>query len=100
MLLANFQKEKVDDATLARVKTKTRAGLIHQLDSNAGLAQLLAEYYVSYGDWRKLFTAIDDIEKVTADDVQRVARQYFNPDNRTIALTYQPATAAPTGGAK
>ena len=99
-LLANFQKEKVDDATLARVKTKTRAGLIHQLDSNAGLAQLLAEYYVSYGDWRKLFTAIDDIEKVTADDVQRVARQYFNPDNRTIALTYQPATAAPAGGAK
>ncbi|MES1257920.1 MAG: pitrilysin family protein [Acidobacteriota bacterium] len=104
-LLTAFQKEKVDEATLARVKTKTRAGLIHQLDSNSGLAQLLAEYYVNYGDWRKLFTAIEDIDKVTASDVQRVARQYFNPENRTTALTYQtstvpPAASAPGGEAK
>lgn len=89
--LARFQKEKVDDASLARVKTKTRAGLIRQLDSNSGLAQLLATYYVNYGDWRKLFTAIEDIDKVTVDDVQRVAKKYFTPENRTIAQTYQPA---------
>jgi predicted Zn-dependent peptidase len=103
-VLANFQKDKVDEAALARVKTKTRAGLIAQLDSNAGLAQLLALYYVNYGDWRKLFTSIDDIDKVTAEDVQRVARQYFIPQNRTVAMTYQPAAGTPaapaTGGAK
>ena len=97
-VLENFKKEKVDAATLARVKTRTRAGLIHQLDSNAGLAQLLASYHVNYGDWRKLFTSLEDIEKVTADDVQRVAKQYFTPQNRTIALTVQPAE--PTGAAK
>jgi predicted Zn-dependent peptidase len=97
-LLANFQKDKVDEAALARVKTKTRAGLIHQLDSNFGLAQLLASYYVNYGDWRKLFTSIDDIDKVTAGDVQRVARQYFTPQNRTVALTYQPASGVPATG--
>ena len=34
-------------------------------------------YYANYGDWRKLFTDLDDIDKVTADDVQRVAAQYF-----------------------
>jgi predicted Zn-dependent peptidase len=87
-ILANFEKEKVDEVTLARVKVKTRAGLIRQLDSNEGLAQLLASYYANYGDWRKLFTSIDDIDKVTADDVQRVAKQYFTPRNRTIALIY------------
>ena len=97
-ILANFQKEKIDDATLARVKIRTRAGLIRQLDNNAGLAQLLALYYANYGDWKKLFTSIDDIEKVTPDDVQRVAKQYFTPQNRTIALTYQPVPAE--GGAK
>ena len=68
----------MDDATLARVKTRTRAGLIRQLDSNAGLAQLLASYYANYGDWRKLFTSLDEIDKVTADDVQRVARAIFH----------------------
>ena len=89
-----FKNTKVDDATLARTKTKTRAGLIRQLDSNAGLAQLLSSYQANYGDWRKLFTSIDDIDKVTADDVQRVARKYLVPENRTVALTYNPAEGA------
>ena len=90
-VIANFKNTLVDDATLARTKTKTRAGLIRQLDSNSGLAQLLSSYQALYGDWRKLFTTIDDIDKVTAADVQRVAREYLTPDNRTIALTYKPA---------
>ena len=93
-LIANLKKEKVDEAALARVKTRTRAGLIRQLDDNAGLAQLLASYYANYGDWKKLFTSLDEIDKVTADDVKRVAAQYFTHENRTVAVTYQPAEAA------
>jgi predicted Zn-dependent peptidase len=89
IVIANLKKEKVDEAALARVKTRTRAGLIRQLDDNAGLAQLLASYYANYGDWKKLFTQLDEIDKVTADDVQRVARQYFTTENRTVAATFQ-----------
>jgi len=89
-LIADLQKTKVDDASLARVKIRTRATLIRQLDDNAGLAQLLANYYGAYGDWKKLFTSLDEVDKVTADDVQRVAKKYFTPDNRTVALTFQP----------
>jgi predicted Zn-dependent peptidase len=89
-LLERFRNETVDAETLERVKTKTRAGLIRQLDSNRGLASLLTTYHAIYGDWRKLFTSIQDIEKVTAGDVQRVARQYFVPESRTTAFTYQP----------
>jgi predicted Zn-dependent peptidase len=93
-IIANLQKEKVDEAALARVKTRTRAGVIRQLDDNAGLAQLLASYYANYGDWKKLFTSLDEIDKVTADDVQRVAKKYFTAENRTVAVTYQPEGAA------
>jgi predicted Zn-dependent peptidase len=89
-LIKNLQAAKVDEAALARVKTRTRAELIRQLDNNAGLANMLASYYANYGDWRKLFTSIDEIDKVTADDVQRVMRQYFVATNRTVALTIQP----------
>lgn len=94
-IIANLQKQKVDDASLARVKTRTRASLIRQLDNNAGLAQLLAEYYANFGDWKRLFTDIDEIDKVTAADVQRVAREYFTPGNRTVGITVQPSTAPP-----
>jgi predicted Zn-dependent peptidase len=93
-LIANLQKTKVDEAALARVKTRTRAGLIRQLDDNAGLAQLLASYYANYGDWKKLFTSLDEIDKVTADDVQRVAAKYFTRENRTVAVTFQPEGGA------
>jgi predicted Zn-dependent peptidase len=55
---------------------------------------LLTDYYVSYGDWRKLFTSIDDIDKVTAEDVRRVARKYFVTNSRTLAFEFQPAANA------
>jgi len=90
VIIANLQKEKVDPEALSRVKTRTRANLIRQLDNNASLAQMLTEYYANFGDWKKLFTSLDDIDKVTADDVQRVAKQYFTPDNKTVAQTVIP----------
>ncbi len=96
-VLEKFKTEKVDAETLARVKTKARAALIRQLDSNSGMATQLTSYYVNYGNWRKLFTALDEVNKVTADDVQRVARQYFIPNSRTVAVTVQPKKV---GGAK
>jgi len=102
-IIAGLQKDKIDEAAMARIRTRTRASLIHQLDNNSGLAQLLAEYYVNYGDWRRLFTSLDEIDRVTADDVQRVARKYFVSTNRTVALTYQPpepADAPAAGGAQ
>ena len=98
-LLAQFKARKVDAETLARVKTKARAGVIRRLDDNAGLAQMLATYYASYGDWRKLFTSIDDLNRVTADDVQRVARQYFVLPSRTVAYLAQPGPVDTPAGA-
>jgi predicted Zn-dependent peptidase len=97
-VLEKFKAEKVDAATLARVKTKTRASLIRRLDSNPGLASLVTEYYATYGDWRKLFTSLDELNHVTADDVQRVAKECFVPDKRTVA--YVAAPKPPAGGSQ
>jgi predicted Zn-dependent peptidase len=84
-VIDRLKTQKVDDATLQRVKTKLRAELIGKLDGNAELASELNAYQVAYGDWRRLFTELDDIEKVTADDVQRAAVRYFTPEAMTIA---------------
>ena len=90
-VIDRLKNQKVDDETLRRVKTRIRAGVIRELDSNEGLANLLTFYYVNYGDWRKLFTGLEDIDRVTADDVQRVARKYFVTEHRTEALIAAPA---------
>jgi predicted Zn-dependent peptidase len=93
-ILDRLKREKMDDATLQRVKTKVRAGLIRQLDSNTGLASQLPFYSVMYGDWRVMFTGLKDIDKVTAEDVQRVAKQYFVDENRTAVYTIEPTNSA------
>jgi predicted Zn-dependent peptidase len=90
----------VDAETLDRVKTKARAGVIRRLDSNAGLASALATAYANYGDWRKLFTQLDDLNKVTAADVTRVARECFVTNSRTVAYTVNPAAAPSKAGAR
>jgi predicted Zn-dependent peptidase len=84
-VINRLKTEKVDAATLQRVKTKLRAELIGKLDGNAELASELNAYQTAYGDWRRLFTELDQIEKVSADDVQRAAARYFTPETMTIA---------------
>jgi len=86
-LLVRFTAEKIDDRTLQRVKTQARAAVIRRLDSNAGLAASIANDYGSYGDWRKLFTQLDDLNKVTTEDVGRVARTCFVAKRRTLGYT-------------
>ena len=39
---------------------------------------------IATGDWRLAFLFRDNIRKVTADDVYRVAKAYFKPSNRTL----------------
>jgi predicted Zn-dependent peptidase len=95
-IIARVQKEKVDVSAIERIKTKLRAELIRKLDSNSGLASELCSYYVNFGDWRKLFTELDEYDHVTADDVQRVAKTYLIDTTRTVAYTYAPKE----GGAK
>jgi predicted Zn-dependent peptidase len=95
-IIEQMKNTKADDVTLNRVKTKLRADLIRKLASNSGLAAELCSYYVNYGDWRKLFTDLDEYNRVTAEDLQRVAKKYLTPERRTVAYTYVPAE----GGAK
>jgi len=98
--IAKLQNEPVSAEELQSVKTRAKAQLIRQLDSNSGLALQLAAYQTLYGDWRELFREVDEIDKVTPADVQRVARTLFVPSNRTVGMieSAKPAAAPAKGG--
>jgi len=98
-IIERVKREKVDDASLQRVKTKLRADLIRKLDSNSGLAGELSTFAANFGDWRKLFTQLDEYNKVTAEDVQRVAQKYLVDQTRTVAYTFTPPPGAAEQGA-
>lgn len=88
-IIDRVKKEKVDEADLKKVRTQLRAGVINQLGSNSGLASALCNYQANFGDWRKLFTDLDEYNKVTADDVLRVAQKYLVDSSRTVAYTVE-----------
>lgn len=94
-----LKTEKVDEGTLKRIRAQLRLSLISRLETNASLASEVAAYYATYGDWRKLFTELQDFDKVTADDVMRVAKQYFVPEARTSAKIVPVSGARPSGAA-
>ena len=90
-VIERIRTEKVDTDTLQMVKTKARASLIRGLNNNAGLAGALAGNHVAYGDWRQMFRHLDEINGVTADDVQQVAKEYFRREHRTVAYSVKPS---------
>lgn len=88
--IERLKKEKVSPELLEQVKTRARADIVRELGANSGLAGLLAMNQAVLGDWRRVFLDLDDIGKVTAEDVQRVANQYFQKKNRTVAVIVPP----------
>lgn len=84
--LRRLESEPVSAAELKKFRTRARADLIRALDSNQGLAFQLATYQQLFGDWRQLFRRLESYEEVTAEAIQRVARQTFEPANRTVAM--------------
>jgi predicted Zn-dependent peptidase len=84
--IEKLKNELVTPEELAKAKTRARAGLVRQLASNSGLAAQLTFYQVVTGDWRNLFRQLDKIDEVTAEDIQRVAKEYFTTKNRSVGI--------------
>jgi predicted Zn-dependent peptidase len=82
--IERLKTEPVSEAELERVKTQLKAALVRTLDSNMGMASLLAEYDAKTGSWRNVFEQLEAIAAVSAADIQTVARATFVPENRTV----------------
>ncbi len=83
--LDKVKSAAVSDQEMEKAKNILLAGFYQQMRTINSRANLLGSYEVFFGDYRKLFTAADDYGKVTKEDLQRVARQYFTDKNRTVA---------------
>jgi predicted Zn-dependent peptidase len=84
--ISRLMKEPVSPEELGGVKARAKMSLITRLGDNMGLAQELATTENLRGSWRLLFRELDEIDRVTAADVQRVAQKTFLTSNRTVAL--------------
>jgi zinc protease len=88
VLFEELEKVRANEVTAAELRTAKNqllTDLYREMKTISGRANLFGQYELYLGDYRKVFTAQQEIEAVSAADILRVAKQYFNANNRTIA---------------
>jgi predicted Zn-dependent peptidase len=89
-LLERFKSNAPDPLLFARAQAQERASLIGRMTSNRELARQLALHSASYGGWRNLFTTLDNLCRVTPQDLQRAASRCFVATGRTTVYSVPP----------
>ena len=92
--------EKVSVEELDGVKKRARANMLRGLENNAGMAMGLGQTQGLTGDWRNVFKRLENLNAVTAEDVQRVAKATFRDPNKTVALIEPQEEATKAGESK
>ena len=85
---------------IEKARNSAKRSLVASLTSSLSKAVMLSQLAVYYDDPNLINTRYERLSAITAADVQRVANQYFTPQNRTVVITNpKPATPAPGPGA-
>jgi predicted Zn-dependent peptidase len=80
-----LKEELVGDEELRRAKDHLKGSLMLGLESTASRMSNLARQEMYFGKFFTMDELLESIESVSADDVQRIARTFFDP--KQIALT-------------
>jgi zinc protease len=80
-----LQKGPVENQELEKAKNQLEASFIFAQDSLFYQAMLLARHEIA-SSWKRIDEYLPSIRKVSAEDIQRVAKKYLTPDNRTLGI--------------
>lgn len=89
-ILDELQKLKIEKVTkeeLERAKRSIIKSIRLSVDDPMSLSSQLTEA-IAVADWKWWLSYPDAVNKVTEDDIMRVARKYFRKDNRTVGYYY------------
>ena len=93
-VLAEVQEQPIPERELQKVKNQAAANSYRRLQSNLFLLIQLG-LYEARGGWEYLNESPAKLQAVTAEDVQRVAKEYFAPENRSVATYTRKEGLAP-----
>lgn len=84
--IEKVKKDGILPNELQKVKNQKLIEFYNQIEDINGKSNDIGTYEVYFGNYKKLFDAPKEYEKVTADDIKRVANQYFKKSNRTTGI--------------
>ncbi|MGR4893612.1 M16 family metallopeptidase [Sphingopyxis sp. LARHCG72] len=86
-VIDGLREKPVSAIDLARARTKLRSSLYDNIDTTGyiGLVDLLASYALFDDDPGKVNRLMEGFDRVTPELLQKTAREYLRPTNRSIA---------------
>jgi len=92
--IEKLQTELISEREFEKIQNQMESGFIQSNSTMAGIAESLANYHTYYGDANLINTELVRYQKVTREDIQRVAQKYLVKDNRVV-LKYLPKSEEP-----
>lgn len=93
-VIENAAAGLMDDMEFQKLKNQVENDIVTNNETILGRAENLANYKMYFGDANLINAEIDRYLKVTREDIQRVAKMYFNKNNRVV-IYYLPKAAQP-----
>ena len=84
-IIKDVKNGKVTKKEIEKIKINTRADFIFSLESSSSVASLYGSYFVR-DNIKPLFSYEDDINKITKEDLIKVANTYLNKNNSTTLI--------------
>lgn len=84
--LEKIKNEGITEKELQKIKNQKLMEFYDQVETINGKSNNLGTYEVYFGDYKKMFDAPANYNKVTVADVQNVAKKYFSKSNRTVGV--------------
>jgi zinc protease len=84
--IEKVKKDGITESELQKIKNQKLMEFYNQVETINGKSNNIGTYEVFFGDYRKMFDAPVNYNKVTIADVQRVAKKYLTKSNRTVAV--------------
>jgi zinc protease len=91
--IAHLQTDLISEAELARAKMKAKTTHYARIRSSLSRAMELSQDAVFFDDPGRINSYEQNYQKVSREDVQRVAKKYLVEANRTVVITMPKAAA-------
>ncbi|QXP53321.1 pitrilysin family protein [Cellulophaga sp. HaHa_2_1] len=85
-VLEDVMANGVLEEELQKVKNQKLMEFYETLETINGKSNTLGSYEVYFGDYKKMYAAPAAYEKVSVEDIKRVANKYFIKSNRTVGV--------------
>ena len=84
--IGKIKKDGITDQELQKIKNQKLMEFYNQIETINGKSNNIGTYEVFFGDYKKMYNAPIEYNKVTVEDVKRVANEYFKKSKRTVGI--------------